>query len=60
VFRTFLPIVVVGSVDVTGRRMDYSQGVGDDLDSSAVGDVVCPSNEGNGLQHDQGTSFGMT
>lgn len=52
--------MVVGSVDASGKRMGYSQGVGDDLDSSAVGDVVCPSNEGKGLQGLFGTSFGMT
>ena len=52
--------MVVGSVDASGRRRSYSQGVGDELDSSAVGDVVCPSNFGRGLQSKEGTSFGMT
>jgi hypothetical protein len=52
--------VVVGAVDVAGRREDYSQGVDVELDSSAVGSVICPSNQGEGLQQMEGTSFGIT
>jgi hypothetical protein len=59
-FNTFLPLVIVGAVNVTGQRTEYSQGVATELDSSAVGNVVCPDGNGMGLQMKQGTSFGMT
>jgi hypothetical protein len=52
--------VIVGAVDIFGRRTDYSQGVAVELDSSAVGDVVCPSYQGEGLQWMSGSSFGIT
>jgi hypothetical protein len=57
---TSLPLVVVGSVDLSGRRVDSSQGLAAELDSSAVGIVVCPSSRGAVLQQLRGTSFGMT
>jgi hypothetical protein len=52
--------VIVGAVNVTGQRTEYSQGVATELDSSAVGNVVCPDGNGMGLKMKQGTSFGMT
>jgi hypothetical protein len=60
VFHDSLPLVVVGAVDIFGTRTVYSQGVAAELDSSAVGDVVCPNGEGEGLQLLSGTSLGMT
>jgi hypothetical protein len=52
--------VVVGAIEISGKRADYSQGVAVELDSSAVGEVECPSNRGEGLQRRKGTSYGIT
>ena len=54
-----MPIIVVGAVEVTGSRTEYSQGTANQLSSSAVGDVICPQGNGMGLQTKSGTSFGM-
>ena len=54
-----LPIIVVGGVDFEGKRGWYSQGVGDEIASSAVGSVYCPAGNGDGDQMMEGTSFGM-
>jgi hypothetical protein len=54
-----IPIIVVGGVDTFGIRGDYSQGLPEELTVSAVGGVVCASEEGG--THTsmwQGTSFG--
>lgn len=55
-----MPLVVVGAVDIFGERTFYSQGITAELDTSAVGDVVCPSGAGEGLQWRSGTSLGIT
>ena len=52
-----LPIVVVGGVDTSGIRGDYSQGLPAQLTVSAVGRVACASRQG-GTVVGQGTSFG--
>ena len=59
-FQTFLPLVVVGATEISGMRAYYSQGVAVELASSAVGEVECPSNQGEGLQRMEGTSVGIT
>jgi hypothetical protein len=53
-----LPIIVVGGVDTSGLRGDYSQGLPEQLTVSAAGRVVCASEEGTGTATWQGTSFG--
>jgi len=58
-FRDRLPLIVVGAVDVNGARAWYSQGIDSELDSSAVGAVVCPHGHNDGLIQKSGTSFSM-
>jgi hypothetical protein len=52
-----LPIIVVGAVDRYGFRADYSQGLPEEVTVSAIGRVLCASEEGAEIW--QGTSFGM-
>jgi hypothetical protein len=58
--RRELPIVVVGAVDFGGQREAYSQGLNDELSTSAVGNVLCPDSDGRTIVEQEGTSFGMT
>jgi hypothetical protein len=51
-----LPIIVVGGVDTSGIRGGYSQGLPAQLTVSAVGRVLCASEEGAEIW--TGTSFG--
>jgi hypothetical protein len=55
-----MPIIVVGAVDENGDRTAYSQGLNDELSTSAVGEVTCPNGEGDGTTVLTGTSFGTT
>ena len=52
-----LPIVVVGGVDASGIRGDYSQGLPEELTVSSVGRVGCASRQGGAILN-TGTSFG--
>ncbi|KAK1974283.1 oryzin, partial [Colletotrichum cereale] len=42
-----MDILAVGAVDEKGRREDYSQGLPRELDTSAVGTVLCANNADN-------------
>jgi hypothetical protein len=52
-----MPIIVVGSVTLEGRRSLFSQGTEDQLSVSAPGEVMCASSLGDQVQIVQGTSF---
>ncbi|KAK2027498.1 subtilisin-like protein [Colletotrichum zoysiae] len=51
-----MDIITVGAVNLDGKRVWYSQGVPRELDTSAVGNVVCASNFENADTEAFGTS----